>query len=149
MLDEARFFLEEAESALREQGNEYGLFRALFVLAQVMTMQGHGAQARPNFREALRMQQQMRYVYTTADCLESFGGLEAAQGRPIQAVRLFGAAQAHREATGMHRWPHRNRWYEHDVAVARGQITAAAWDAAWAAGADLTLEEAVAEALAG
>ena len=105
-LGEARVCLEDAVAALREQGNDYGLFRALFVLAHVMTMQGQGVHARSLFHEALRMQQQMRYVYTTADCLESFGGLEAAQGRPIQAVRLFAAAQAHREATGMHRWPY-------------------------------------------
>lgn len=145
---QAQALLEEAVIALREQGIQFGVFRALFALAQVRVEHGDVAQARALYHEALRLQQQMQFVYLTADCLEGLAGVAAREGQPIPAARLFGAAQAHREATAIQRWRHRDVWYEHDLALARSQLDPDAWHAAWTAGSAMTLEEAVEEALA-
>jgi non-specific serine/threonine protein kinase len=145
---QAQAVLEEAVIALREQGIQFGVFRALFALAQVRAEYGDTAQARALYREALRLQQQMQYVYLIADCLEGVAGIAAREGQPICAAQLFGAAQAQREATAIQRWRHRDAWYEHDLALARGQLDPDAWHAAWTEGSAMTLEEAVEEALA-
>jgi hypothetical protein len=61
---------------------------------------------------------------------------------------LFGAAARVRAAIGSI-VPRRNLdQYERDVAAARAALGEAAFDAAWAAGQALTIDQAVAEALA-
>jgi predicted ATPase len=145
---QAQILLEDAVLALREQGIQFGVFRALFALAQVKVEHGDAAQAQALYHEALRVQQRMHYIYLAADCLEGLAGVAARDGQPIRSARLFGAAHAQREATAIQRWRHRDAWYEHDLTLARSQLGPAAWQAAWAAGAALTLEQAVEEALA-
>ncbi len=147
-LGQAQALLEVAVIALRDQGIQFGVFRALFALAQVRAEHGAAAQARALYHEALRLQQQMHFVYLTADCLEGLAGVAAREGQPIPAARLFGAAQAQREATAMQRWRHRDAWYEHDLALARSQLDPDTWHAAWTAGGAMTLEQAVEVALA-
>ena len=75
-------------------------------------------------------------------------GVLAEQGRGIEAARLFGAAAAWRTRLGFVIPPGEQERYEADVAAARALLPPYAFAAAWAAGQALTLEEAVAEALA-
>jgi hypothetical protein len=60
----------------------------------------------------------------------------------------LGAAHAHRIATAMPRWRHQETGYSRDLALARCQLNAEIWGAAWSAGCAMTLEQAVAYALA-
>jgi DNA-binding NarL/FixJ family response regulator len=75
-------------------------------------------------------------------------GLAAAQGHLAQAVRLAGAAATVRQAIGAPCGPVWIRMLEQQLAPARHGLSAAAWAAAWAAGQTLTLEQAIADALA-
>jgi hypothetical protein len=63
-------------------------------------------------------------------------------------VRLFGAAEALRAATGWRLPPAYASGYERYLAAARAELDEATFAAAWIEGSGLTLEQAVAEALA-
>jgi non-specific serine/threonine protein kinase len=75
-------------------------------------------------------------------------GLAVAQGRAARAARLFGAVAGVRTATGRTMPEGLRVQYDHDLAAARAALGQAAFAAAWTAGQALTLEGAVAEALA-
>ena len=68
--------------------------------------------------------------------------------QPRRATRLLGAAAAAVEATGPRVHPANQADHERSLATARRLLGDAAFDAAWAQGRSLTLEQAVAEALA-
>ena len=71
-----------------------------------------------------------------------------AAGDPVRASRLFGAANAHREAVGGARRRHMDAIYEPDAALARSLLDPEGWHAAWTAGRTMPLDQAVAYALA-
>ena len=66
---------------------------------------------------------------------------------PGPAARLWGAAEALREATDERRWPVFQRSYEQAFMTAQAQLPPAEWAAAWTAGRALTAAQAVTEAL--
>jgi hypothetical protein len=76
-------------------------------------------------------------------------GVAARQGQAERAARLFGAVETLRETMGVDvpspAWRALN---ERDLKDAREQLDAETFDAAWTEGRAMTLEEAVAEALA-
>ena len=74
--------------------------------------------------------------------------MAAARGQAERAARLHGAAAALREQLGATVVPWEHPARERDLAAARAALEPAAFEAAWAAGAALPLEAAVAEALA-
>ena len=67
--------------------------------------------------------------------------------QPTGAVRLFGAAEAVRESVGIPLPLIQRTAYERDLAAVRAQLDQVTWEAAWAAGRALSLEQAIAEAL--
>jgi DNA-binding NarL/FixJ family response regulator len=70
-------------------------------------------------------------------------------GQPERAARLYGAAEALREAIGIPLPPYHRPEYEREVAVTREALGEDRFAAAYAAGRALSIDEAVAEALAG
>jgi tetratricopeptide (TPR) repeat protein len=82
------------------------------------------------------------------DRLEAFAKLAGAVHQPQRAARLFGAASAMRERLGVPIPPVERADYEAALAQARAQIDPPAFDAAWAEGAAMSEEQAVALALA-
>ncbi len=80
--------------------------------------------------------------------MESLAAVAMVRREPARAARLFGAAAALREAVGLPREPIDQRPYERHVAEVRTALSEAQFTAAWAEGRTMTLEDAVAEALA-
>jgi DNA-binding CsgD family transcriptional regulator len=78
-----------------------------------------------------------------ADSLEALAGLAAADGHPVPAARLFGAAEALRERGGYVRPGWRRTRYEADVAYGCEAGTTSEFGSAWQAGRKLGIEEAV------
>jgi hypothetical protein len=76
-------------------------------------------------------------------------GVDRGRRQPERAARLFGAAEALHEAIGKPLPPFLRADYDRDVAAVHAQLDDATFDAAWAAGQALSLEQAIAEALAG
>jgi hypothetical protein len=85
--------------------------------------------------------------YIIAWCLEDVAGVALAQGDPIHAARLLGAAEGLRASIGARLLAFDRTRYERTVAAARAALEAAAFAAAWAAGRALPLEQALGQAL--
>jgi hypothetical protein len=140
--------IEDALVRLRQQGIIFAIFRALLALAHVMFEQGDVAYADALYREGLALRQGTLFLQYLADGLEGRGKVVATLGDMTRAVRLWGAAEALREAIGNQRWHIFQDSYDHAQAAARRQLSEEEWARAWAAGRALTVEQAVAEALA-
>jgi tetratricopeptide (TPR) repeat protein len=147
-LSTAQALLAEVLPIFYEQGISFGAFRTLLALGHLMRAKSNAVQARQFYGDALHLQRQMHYVLHIADGLEGLAALLAAEQKPAPAVRLFGAAYAHRRSNALTRPYHQNADYERNVALARSQLDGATWDTAWSDGCAMTLEQAVEYALA-
>ena len=146
-LSTAQALLAEVLPIFYEQGISFGAFRTLLALGHLMRAKSNAVQARQFYADALHLQRQMHYVLHIADGLEGLAALLAAEQKAMSAARLFGAAYAHRRSNALTRPYHQDADYERNVALARSQLDAERWNAAWAAGCAMTLEPAVEYAL--
>jgi len=146
-LPAAQALLTEALPLLQAQGINFGLFRGLLALGHVMRAVGNNDHARHFYRNALHLQQQMHYVQHIADGLEGLAAIAAAAQNALRAVQLWGAAHAHRQSIAMTRPYHQEAGYERAITLTHRQLSTEAWNAAWAAGCAMTLEQAVEYAL--
>jgi DNA-binding CsgD family transcriptional regulator len=81
--------------------------------------------------------------------LEALAGLAALAESPAEAARLFGAAEAARDAYGLARYAVEGETYAADVKRARLALPGPDFDEAWEQGRSMSLEEAVAYASRG
>lgn len=82
-----------------------------------------------------------------AQTLESIAGLAGALGETQGAARLWGAADALRDAVGVPWLPLERRIHEPYLDAIRSRSEEAVWIEAWEEGRAMTLEEAVSYAL--
>ncbi len=128
--------------------DEVSVAIAVVNLGHVATQQGAGAAAAAYYAEGLQVVQRLGYWLLAPEALEGRAALAAGAGAPLQAARLFAAAAAVRTALGTPLTPAERESYEPAVAAAQAGVDPAAWAAAWATGARLDLEQAIAEACA-
>ena len=76
-------------------------------------------------------------------CLEGLATVAAAQGEPLWAAHLWGAAEALREAIGTPIPPVYCPGYQQAVAAARGQLGEEDFATAWAQGRNMGPEQAM------
>jgi hypothetical protein len=121
-------------------------------LGTLVNAQGDRAQARAILREALLLQQQFappNVPYPEfIDSLEACAVIDVGHGLAVQAARLMGAAETLSTANDAQRPASATPVYRRTVAATRAQLGDTAFEAAWSAGQALTLEQAIAEALA-
>ncbi|MGN6697929.1 MAG: ATP-binding protein, partial [Thermomicrobiales bacterium] len=144
----ARALLSEVLAIRRALGGQLGIARAEANLAMVARLEGAGAEAWTLLAGALP---QMLVLGDDGlpDAAEDLAGLLVARGLVCHAARLYGATAAWRTTkAAAPRLPQNETQYQRDLAAARAQCDAATWDAAWAAGSALALEDAITEALA-
>jgi non-specific serine/threonine protein kinase len=115
-------------------------------LGYVTHRQGDDRQARALFAEALFLCREVSDRLGVAECLAGLASL-VAETQPVRTARLFGSAMAAVEAMGS-----RLNWspqadHEHSLASARRCLGDQAFEAAWANGRSLTLEQAITYAL--
>ena len=145
---EAIALYEEALGLARRAGDQHSI-AALLRSAGVLALTRHDhARALATLRESLGISFALRDRTCGALGLDALARALGAVGRAGQAIRVFAAAAALREATGMvvpaaGRAAH-DRW----VAEARRGLDDQAFAAAWAEGRALTFEQAVALAIA-
>jgi predicted ATPase/DNA-binding CsgD family transcriptional regulator len=144
----ARKRLEESLELSRTLGISRGIVWALYFLAQHALTQGDARRARATFAECLRLARQTGDHLATAFCIEGFAGALAVT-QPGRAIRLAEAAAALRQALGSTLFPadrdRLDRWLE---VAARG-LGETATTAARREGRAMTLDQAIAYALAG
>jgi DNA-binding CsgD family transcriptional regulator len=103
--------------------------------------------AERSFEEALALDRELGNWAYGAYCLEGFAGLAGARGQGARAARLWGAAEALRSSIGVPLPPEPRPYYERSAAAARARLEEGAWEAAFAGGKAMGLEEAVEYAL--
>ena len=135
----AGLLLDEGLALFREVGDQVGVALVLTGLAGTARARGDRVQAAQLYREALALSWRVGDKRRAAFCLEGLAGTS----EPHRAATLFGAAEALREAIGAPLPPSERAGYTRDVAAAR-EADPAAFDAAWAEGRGMTLEQAVA-----
>src|SRR3989441_438981 len=141
----ARRLLEESLATGKQTGVETDAIELCLGLARLLAAQGDAAAAHRLYHEGLTLLFECHvYKEGVAASLEGLAALEAAQGAPRQAVWLWGAAHALREAIGAPMHPVSRASYEHALAHTRTQLGEQAFRAAWAEGRSMTPEQVLA-----
>ncbi len=138
---------EEAAGLCRERGYKSGLQFALDNLGWAALLQGDYEQARISYSESLVMCRELGDKMIASESLEGLACVAVTGGEAEQAARLFGAAEALREAVGYQHFPEEDALREPYFAMARSRLDEAAWEAAWAEGRATTPEQAIDYAL--
>jgi ATP/maltotriose-dependent transcriptional regulator MalT len=109
-------------------------------------VQGDVTSARSLYRESLALLfEHTLFKEQIAAGLEGLAVVEATQNEPRYAARLWGAAEALREAIGAPMYPAHRASYTHATAHAHAQLGEQAIRFAWAQGRCMTPEQALAK----
>jgi DNA-binding CsgD family transcriptional regulator len=121
---------------------------ALLARARIAVAEGDRVSAEQDAHDALACAATCGAYQPLAGILECLADL-ASDVDGQQAARLFGAAEAFRQRTGMVRFKVHQAGYESSLAALRDAMQEKDFDAAWAEGAALSTEEAIAYARRG
>ena len=143
----ARSYYEQSLSAFRQLGDGWGIASALCDLARLNAAQSKHQDAERLYGESIRMFQDLGHQRGIARVLECFAVSAAAQSRAEQSLRLAGAAAALRQRIGAPLIPAEQSRLEKKLGPARDMLTNAAGLEAWSSGWEMSLGEAVHEAL--
>lgn len=146
--DEARARCGQAADLFRELGDEYMVNVAHSELAHMERGAGNLDAARRLYQQSIVIWQDLGQRAAIAHQLECFAFIARAQNQLTRTAQLFGAAKALREAlrtplTGFERTE-----YDREVAALRVQMDAVVYASNWAVGRAMSLEQAIAYALA-
>ncbi|UCC63855.1 MAG: tetratricopeptide repeat protein, partial [Anaerolineae bacterium] len=98
---DARSCLEKAVAIRREVGDRWAIANSLNNLGNVVRAQGDYTEAHSLYKQSLTINRELGDPRAIAYLLEDIGGLAAMQGQAERALRLFGAAAALRETSGV------------------------------------------------
>jgi tetratricopeptide (TPR) repeat protein len=136
----------ESLALRRELGDNWGIANSLYNLGESAYFQGKYADAASLHRESLALRRELGDTRGMAPCLEGLAGALSALGGCEVAARLFGAAEAMREANTAPVSHADRAHYEQIVGVSKGGLSQEAFAEAWAAGRQLSVEQALAVA---
>ena len=137
--------LATAARYFREVGDDSALTLVLHNLALLALDRDDGAAADALLREGMALARELDNLWYVAYCLEGYACCQVAQGRPVEAAVLFGAAEALRESINAPQAPIDELLYASFVAAVRpeGEGALPLVDA-WTRGRGLPLREALA-----
>ena len=147
--DAARVLLAEGLATARAAGDAGIVSLLLWTYGENLAAQSDDTLARAHWTEGLRICRKLGDIWRSTGLIRSVAELEARSGETTkleQAARLWGTAEALLTARG-DAGPD-NESTDRDIAAARAQLGEARFEAAWAEGAALTLNEAIDYALA-
>jgi non-specific serine/threonine protein kinase len=146
-LDRAAHLLEASLSELRQVGGIRATVDTLWSAGLVARLTGDYTRSQPLFEEGLELAVRVGFHVALDSCLEGLGAAALHNGRLKRSALLFAAADALREAMGTPWTVWEAAENKADVARLRTQLGDEAFQAAWAEGRAMTLEQAVAYAL--
>lgn len=146
---EAQAALEEALELFRGLGSAYGISFSLLQLARAERAAGAADRARARLVECLPILASQGVTGELAGALALMARLRLEAGEDLRGARLWGAAMALLDERGASLQPPELLEFGLELAEARARAEPEAWAAGWAQGRGLTLEAAIAEALAG
>jgi tetratricopeptide (TPR) repeat protein len=138
---------EEAAELYRGRGRKGALQVALNNLGWAALIRSDLQGSEALFMQSLVLCREMGDKLTGSECIEGFACAAVTKGEAERAARLFGAAEALREAAGYQQAIRARSLREPYLAAARSKVDGAAWTIAWENGRSMTFEDAVAYAL--
>jgi hypothetical protein len=141
-------YYEESRDVFHALGDDEGIARSLMNQGAATLEAGHPVRAAELCRSSLSIWAELGNRWDITDCLEDLAASLTATGEAAAGARLLGAAEALREETGTALAPAERRIYDGRVAEARRRLDEATFTEEWSRGRALTLEEAIAVALA-
>lgn len=142
--------LELFESGLathREQGDDWGTAMALVCLGDLLHHKGAVDAAHERYAESLSLQRRLTGRLWVAHALEGLAGVWLHYGLPDRTVRLLAAAEGLRRTIGSPRTVAGRQRFEQPLDEARRRLEASAFEASWAEGRALSVEDAIELAL--
>lgn len=140
----AAALFEDSLQHFRELGDKSSMATSLKHLGQVALFQGNVEQAAAWSRESFALYRDAGVKLGIAECLESMATIVWAQGAAAWAIRLLSAAAALRAELGAQLAPADRVHYDQILGMARRQLGAQVFQAAWDQGQSLAPEQAVA-----
>lgn len=141
---EAGRYADEALRLGQENDSVIATECALGAKAALARLDGDPHRAEDLLHDQLELECRFGHRPFICDTLEALAGVIAEQGRFEEAARLLGAAQAGRDAIGYVRFHVLQSVHQVDTSLVRDRLGADAFDRAWADGAALALDDAVA-----
>ena len=146
--DRARRAYEECLAVCQQTGERRRIVFLFNNLAFIAMHEGDVERAKALGRQGLRLARDMENRLEMAKTLPILAGAMGMLGQPQQAIHLLGASERALESMGAFHQLNDKREMDGMGAAVRAQLDEAAFQAAWAEGRALTLEQAVALALA-
>ncbi len=145
---EAESYYEEGQTLLRLNMNNMLAAWLLHNLGHVALHRNDTARAARLFQQSFSLGQRIGFKPVMIPCPAGLAAVWAARGQAVRAAQLFGAADALLQAAHSHLDPADRMAYEHNLAATQACLDPNIFTAAWAEGRAMTMEEAVAYALA-
>ena len=136
--------VEQALAFFEEMHQRRGTALSLYALAQVATVEGDYARSQALYEQSIGVAHKSGSKRTIPPSLEGLAAAVAAQGNPVWAAHLWGAAEALREALGTPLPPVDRASYQRAVTSSRTQLGEQAFARAWAEGRTMSLEQVLA-----
>jgi predicted ATPase/DNA-binding CsgD family transcriptional regulator len=140
----ARSLVEKCLAFSRTEGFRANIAETLIMCGRVTAAQGDYAAAQTFYEESLALAKELGCKRVLPAGLEGVAAVVAAQGEPAWAARLWGAAEALREAMDTLIPPVYRATYERSVAAARIQLGEQTFATAWVEGRAMSPEQALA-----
>src|SRR5262249_45065689 len=146
----AQQLLDRALTLFQDLDNKPGVVHTTFTLGLLAHQRGEFVLASILQRQALSLSREVGDSRGICWCLEGLAALACAQGELNRAARLFGAAHGlHQRIQAPRLAPAGRISYANDLADVRARLDEATFETVWAEGGAMTMEQAVAYALAG
>jgi predicted ATPase/class 3 adenylate cyclase len=147
-VDAAQRLLDDGLALSRDLTDRRNVAKALYGLGDVARARGDLADAAARYSEGLTMAAEYGFRWLAALFLERLAGLMTSAGSPEQSARLFGAADALRQAIGAPMPAYFRALYDDDLAALRTRLDLGTLETAWEDGRELTVETVLAAAVA-
>ncbi len=139
----------ESIALWQEIGNRVSRAVSVLALGYVSLHQCDVQRARVLFEETLAVFKSVNEQTCISKCLAGLAAVAVAEGQPASGARLLSAARALLLVTGAILDPVDSAEHEHLALALHAQLDGATFDAAWAEGQAMTMEQAIAYALSG
>ncbi len=145
--DEAEHLYEESLALYRKLGNKADVPASLHNLGYVAMHRGDLARSKSLFKQSLVMQRERGNSFGMLECLFGFASVARVAQQTERAIRIFVGATRLRDELKAPIWPAEQAEHERNMSLLRSQVDGITWQAAWNAGQDMTLDQAVEYAL--
>jgi predicted ATPase/class 3 adenylate cyclase len=142
-LEQSRQHTLEAQAMFKELGDPMMILNSQSQIGHIELASGNFEAARQIYRQTLTRYQEYNFRGAVAHQLEQFAAIAVHDQQSERAARLFGAAEALRQAADQPMAAYEKQGYAKVTNALREQMPPEAIEIAWAAGRALTMEQAI------